>query len=161
VRRIFLAVLVVVASLGLVAGGVLAGSKLVAPTTDGTFWACYDNGGSMKLVADDAEACPKNWNGPVHWAQGGSLMTRLVREDGVIPDGAYGSAIAFCSQSEVVLGGGFVSDSINALVGVQQSEPVEIGGVQGWAVTMTNYSGQDDVPFQAYAICTPGTATGS
>ena len=105
-RRIAMAVLVIVASLGLVAGGVLAGSKLVVPTPDGTFWACYDNGGSVKFIADGAAACPETLDGPVHWAQGGSLTTRQVTAEGLSPAGNYGIAFAECPAGEVVLGGG-------------------------------------------------------
>jgi len=57
-------------TLTLVSGAVLAGSRLVAPTEDGISWACYDNGGNVKLVAD-GDTCPGNGTGPVSWSQTG------------------------------------------------------------------------------------------
>ena len=69
-RRGVLAALASFLTLTLVSGAVLAGSRLVAPTEDGIFWACYDNGGNVKLVAD-GDTCPGNWTGPVSWSQTG------------------------------------------------------------------------------------------
>jgi hypothetical protein len=61
----------------LLAGALLGASVGVAtgaiPTSgSGNFYACYDGGGSVKLIDyNKTQACPKNWTGPVHWNEVG------------------------------------------------------------------------------------------
>ena len=69
-RRGVLAAPAAFVTLALVSGTVLAGSRLLAPAEDGVFWACYDNGGNVKLV-NEGDACPGNWTGPVSWNETG------------------------------------------------------------------------------------------
>ena len=69
--RRLLAAPTALATLVLVSGVVLAGSTLVVPTADGVFWACYDTGGNVKLVADGNQKCARNWTGPVSWSRTG------------------------------------------------------------------------------------------
>jgi hypothetical protein len=54
------------------AGGMLVAAAVVptAPSSEGVFTACYNNGGTMQLV-DEGASCPDGWNGPVTWNQQG------------------------------------------------------------------------------------------
>ena len=94
-RRSLIAALTAVAMLAVVSGAVLAGSSLVAPTADGVFWACYDNGGNVKFVAEGSE-CPGNWHGPVQWNQTGPTGPQgPAGADGATgPQGPVGPATA-------------------------------------------------------------------
>lgn len=62
--------LVALIALALGAGAVAAGSALVAPT-GGVYFACYDAGGSVKLINGATATCPRGWFGPVTWSQSG------------------------------------------------------------------------------------------
>ena len=74
-RRSLTAGLTAFATLAIASGVVLAGSTLTVPAADGVFWACYDNGGNVKFVAEGSE-CPGNWHGPVQWNQTGPTGPR-------------------------------------------------------------------------------------
>jgi len=69
-RRSLTAGLTAFATLAIASGVVLAGSTFTVPTADGVFWACYNNGGNLKFVAEGA-ACPGDWLGPVQWNKAG------------------------------------------------------------------------------------------
>ncbi len=98
----------------------LAGSSLSVPDSNGVYWACFDNSGSVRFVADANAGCPKNWYGPVSWNQVG-------------PQGPEGVAGADGQSAyELAVAGGYsgsLSEWLASLVGPQGPQGEQ--GVQG------------------------------
>ncbi|MCU0267970.1 MAG: hypothetical protein MUF83_04915 [Acidimicrobiales bacterium] len=144
-RKLLLAVLVI-ATLGMV-------GIALADTGGGATDACYHNKTGIVRVDTDGTGCKAN---ETPMTLGAGLVTRHVWADGVAPAGDYGQAIARCAAGEVVLGGGYVTETIHPDVHPFTNSLIVIDGVEGWEATVINMS-PVDIDFHVSAVCAPGT----
>jgi hypothetical protein len=154
----------------LVLGLVLGATALAVAGNAGVIYACVNDSGTVKIVADGT-VCNKNWT-PVHWNQEGAPgQDGTNGTDGA--DGAAGisgyqqvshtetftdvadndllTATVTCPGGKKVLGGG-ASGFITAQTHLVASNP-RATDESRWDVVFQATSAASDVSISAYAIC--------
>jgi len=87
------------------------------------------------------------------------ITTHQVTASDTAPSLGMKGVMARCAAGEVVGGGGYEMATISQVVQPLTNAPLQVDGIEGWQVTITNDSGAA-VAFDAYAICTAGESTG-
>ena len=82
-------------------------------------------------------------------------VTQHTSESGKIPGSQQGSAIAYCSEGEVVTGGGYIKKMDDVDLGFYNNGPVKTSEGEGWTVSAwnTNPRGIDNEGYTVYVIC--------
>lgn len=82
-------------------------------------------------------------------------VTQHTSESGKIPGYNQKSATAYCSEGEVVTGGGYIKKMDDVDLGFYNNGPVNTGEGEGWRVSAwnTNPRGIDNEGYTVYVIC--------
>jgi hypothetical protein len=112
---------------GVIIAGLIGGIAWAAiPSANGTIRACYDGGGTLKVI-DEGASCAKNWKGPISWNQQGVpgvSGVHIVREaiPAVEGEGRI-QGVVECPEGEMAVGGGVTVPAISDQWAVKASQP--------------------------------------
>ena len=137
---------------GSVATALISGIAWAAiPSADGTIRACYDGGGTLRVI-DEGSSCAKGWKGPIAWNQAGipgedgtQLTMQSVYEvesELEFDDGTQILRVADCRPGDIALGADsvtfFRAGDGNWTVGIYTPDGADFERVQFHAVSGNN-----------------------